>query len=235
MSIPIQKLCDTTDYWKWLRQYVEQLIRGSAFTPNTWMKLLPPLSWIFWHSLNNFLIPFWFFKLAVDQDEKLDCIFFKKLYKMVNGMLRRKKNKTTTTTTFLGLDILYDIWQTLLPLTVCNSKWYAWMKSSGNIYSKLQMSEILSFGAKLRSLKDLKVWMWTIVQYQPVNIWPLGSSFFPLLILTYFCKCVKCCQNFRLLRNTVYRSVVQLILSLFVTSHINNSLPYYLAFWRHLT
>lgn len=172
MSIPIQKLCNTTDYWKWLRQYVEQLI---------WMKLLPPLSWIVWPSLNNFLIPFW---LAVDWDEKLDCIFFKKLYKMVNGMLRRKKNKTTTTTTFLGLDILYDIWQTLLPLTVCNSKWYAWMKSSGNIYSKLQMSKILSFGAKLLSLKDLKVWMWIIVQYQQVNIWPLSSSFFPLLILT---------------------------------------------------
>lgn len=163
---------------------MEQLIRGSAFTPNIWMKLLPLLSWTLWPSLNNFLIPFWFLKLAVDRDEKLDCIFFRKLYKMVNGMLRRKKNKTTTTTIFLGLDILYDTWQTLLPLTVCNSKWYPGMKSSGNIYSKLQMSEILSFGAKLLRLKDLKVWMCIIVQYQQVNIWPLSSSFFPLLILT---------------------------------------------------
>lgn len=65
---------------------------------NIWMKLLPPCSWILWSSLINFLIPFWFVKLALDWDEKLDCIFFNKLYKMVSGMLRRKKNKTTTTT-----------------------------------------------------------------------------------------------------------------------------------------
>lgn len=55
-------------------------------------------SWIFLSSLNNFIIPFWFLKLALDWDEKLDCIFFKKLYKMVSGTLRRKKNKPTTTT-----------------------------------------------------------------------------------------------------------------------------------------